>query len=132
MCKCEEQGKAVQVPENSFQDDGQYVGFDDAAWSSLVASIPYPQSTFSFCLNDFCLDDEEVTVVTTPPEAEIEALWTVAILRPIMFLDTETGSLFDPEDCRYGDVSGNVTAVTTPPEGHDDGATGGPSIEEGG
>ena len=130
------------MPENGFQDGGpegtetdavhgKYVGFDDAAWSSLVASIPYPQSTFSFCLGDFCLDDEEVNVVTTPPEAEIEALWTVAILRPIMFLDTESGSLLDPEDCRHA-VSGNVTAVTTPPEGHDDGATGGPSIEEGG
>ena len=47
-----------------------------------------PQSTFSFCLDD---GSEDVTVVTTPPEAEVSALWTVALLRPIIFLTTETG-----------------------------------------
>ena len=49
-----------------------------------------PQSTFSFCLDDDVA--ENVTVTTTPPELEIEALWTMALLSPIVFMDTEVGS----------------------------------------
>lgn len=42
-----------------------------------------------------CRDDdvtENVMVTTTPPEAEIEAMWTVELLSPIVFTDTEVGS----------------------------------------
>ena len=70
------------------------------------------QSTSSACHGNYEVSDNAAPSTTPPPpEVEIDALWTVAMLHPIVYMDSEIGSsvdtiwagLCDEEDCHIGE-----------------------------
>ena len=53
------------------------------------------QSTCSACHGNEVSDNAAPSTTPPPPEVEIDALWTVAMLHPIVYMDSEIGSSVD-------------------------------------
>ena len=51
------------------------------------------QSTFSACRNNEA--SENAALSTAPPPHEVDAMWTEAMLHPIVYMDSEIGSSVD-------------------------------------
>jgi len=81
-----------------------------------------PQSTSSACHGNEVSDNAAPSTTPPPPEVEIDALWTVAMLHPIVYMDSEIGSsvdtiwagLCDEEDCHIGEQVIEDAEIVTP------------------
>ena len=70
------------------------------------------QSTASACLDNEV--SENAALSTSPPPPEVDAMWTAAMLNPIVFVDSEIGSSVDTvwaELCDEEGVGGNYSLI---------------------